>query len=120
MKKYNLRIYIYDDLLGMLVNNALDWGFISLLRSFEGKNGCMALYDVSCGENALKMLLRLGIDYLPLDNYGDFVITCPKCGERIDDAMILTTYDDTLLSGYNILCNRDGCGYQRANVKCLL
>jgi hypothetical protein len=58
----------------------------------------------------------MGVKYFPLDNYEDFVIACPNCGERIDDDMILTTYDENLLSGYNICCYRDDCGTQMAQV----
>ena len=45
------------------------------------------------------------------------LVTCPNCGERIDDDMILTTYDENVLSGYNILCNREDCGTQMAHVE---
>ena len=71
-------------------------------------------------QEGLKCLIRIGVPYLPLDNYGDFIITCPNCGERIDDDMIMTTYDEALLSGYNILCNRHDCGCQTAKVKYIL
>ena len=43
--------------------------------------------------------------------------TCPACGERIDDNMIINVYDENLLSGYNIICNRHDCGAQMANVE---
>ena len=58
-----------------------------------------------------------GITVSGADNYEDFVITCPNCGERINDEMILHSYDENVLSGYNILCNRKDCGCQTANVK---
>ena len=61
--------------------------------------------------------ISFGVPYFPLDNYGDFVITCPNCGERIDDDMILLEYDENLLSGYNINCNREDCGCQMANIE---
>ena len=35
-------------------------------------------------------------------------------------ADILNTYDENLLSGYNILCHRKDCGTQMANVKFIL
>ena len=31
--------------------------------------------------------------------------------------MILTTYDENLLSGYNICCDRNDCGTQMAQVE---
>jgi hypothetical protein len=89
---------------------------LRLQNSFEGKNGVLAIYDAICGSEAISELTGLGVIYFPLDNYEDFVITCPNCGERIDDDMILTVYDENLLSGYNILCNRSDCGTQMAQV----
>ena len=92
---------------------------LDLTQSFEGVDGCLAIYDGKVSQNGLKCLIALGIPYLPLDNYGDFIITCPNCGEMIDDDMLLKVYDETLLSGYNILCNRRDCGCQLADVKYL-
>jgi hypothetical protein len=82
-------------------------------------NGMIAIYDGECNTKVLIFLISLGVVYFPLDNYGDFIITCPNCGERIDDDMILHTYDENVLSGYNILCNRNDCGAQMANVEFL-
>ncbi len=117
MKQYCIRIIIYDDFLGNLVNDAIDCGMISLKQSFDGLNGVLAIYDGEVSKNGLIYLMGLGVYVFPLNHYEDFVITCPNCGERIDDAMILLAYDENLLSGYNILCNRKDCGCQTANVK---
>jgi hypothetical protein len=93
----------------------------------DGVNGCLAIYDGVMTAVVLREVMKL-TKVFPLDSYEDFVITCPVCGERIDDDMILTTYDENLLSGYNIDCerehpdayhriNRFGCGCQMANVE---
>lgn len=119
-KKYHIRIYIFNEDIGLVVNDAIDVGMIALTQSFDGTNGCLAIYDGKVSQNGLKCLIGLNIPYFPLNNYEDFVITCPNCGERIDDDMILGIYDETLLSGYNILCNRDDCGCQIAKVEFLL
>ena len=119
-KKYSIRIYIFSEEVGLMVNDAIDADVISLIRSFDGVDGCLTIYDGKVSQNGLKLLIWLGVPYFPLDNFGDFVLTCPNCGERIDDEMIMTTYDDALLSGYNILCNRHDCGTQMAKVEYLL
>ena len=116
-KEYLIRIYIFFEGVGLIVNDAIDVGLITLTQSFDGVNGCLAIYDGKVSQNALKCLISLGVPYLPLDHYEDFIITCPNCGERIDDDMILNTYDENLLSGYNILCDKDDCGCQTAKVK---
>lgn len=119
-KKYLIRIYIFSEEMGLIVNDAIDVDLITLTQSFDGVNGCLAIYDGKVSQNGLNVLIRLGVPYLPLNNYEDFIITCPNCGERIDDDMILNTYDENLLSGYNILCHRKDCGTQMANVKFIL
>ena len=116
-KEYLIRIYILCEGIGLIVNDAVDVGLIALTQSFDGVEGCLAIYDGKVSQNGLKCLIDLGVPFFPLDNYEDFVITCPNCGERIDDEMILHTYDENVLSGYNILCNRDDCGTQMAKVE---
>lgn len=118
-KKYKIRIYVadwYEKPIGNFINMLIRLGVLRLQNSFDGKNGILAIYDVICGAQAIVELSGMGVKYFPLDNYGDFVIACPNCGERIDDDMILTTYDENLLSGYNICCYRDDCGTQMAQV----
>jgi hypothetical protein len=104
-------------MIGNIINMLIRLGVLRLQNSFDGVNGVLAIYDVICGSQAITELTNMGVKYFPLDNYADFVITCPNCGERIDDDMILTAYDENLLSGYNILCDRDNCGTQMANVE---
>lgn len=116
MKKYRIRIYINSEWHGIVINEGLDKGLFTLVGSYDGVGGTLAIYDVETSLDGLKTLIKLGYPYLPLDNYGDFVISCPKCGERIDDSMILRTYDDKLLGGNDIMCNRHGCGCQKAKV----
>jgi len=121
-KRYKIRIYIADwyenyKAIGNIINMLIRLGVLRLQNSFDGVNGVLAIYDVICGSQAITELTNMGVKYFPLDSYADFVITCPNCGERIDDNMILTTYDENLLSGYNILCDRDNCGTQMANVE---
>lgn len=116
-KKYYIRILIFDSVIGNLVNEAIDCDLLALKQSLDGKGDVLAIYDGEVSANGLKTLLWLGVYIFPLNHYEDFVITCPNCGERIDDDMILLAYDDTLLSGNNISCNRKDCGYQRAKVE---
>ena len=116
-KKYLIRIYVSDSRLGNIVNMLIRLRVLRLQKSFDGVNGVLAIYDVVCGSQAISELIGLGVSYFPLDNYSDFVITCPACGERIDDNMIINVYDENLLSGYNIICNRHDCGTQMANVE---
>lgn len=121
-KRYKIRIYIADwhenyKVTGNIINMLIRLGVLRLQNSFDGKNGVLAIYDVTCVSQAISELIQMGVIFFPLDNYEDFVITCPNCGERIDDNMILTTYDENLLSGYNILCDRDNCGTQMAKVE---
>lgn len=115
-KEYRIRIYVYTDLIGNTINKCLDSGLFALQSTFIGKGNCLCIYDVKCAQNGLKLLISMGISYLPLDNYQDFEIYCPNCGERIDDDMILNVYNEDLLCGYNISCNRDKCGLQVAKV----
>ena len=117
MKKYLIRIYVTSTEIGIILNDAIDVGMIRLTQSFDGVNDMLAIYDGEVSQRALKLLISLGVKYFPLGNYEDFIITCPNCGERIDDDMILLEYDENVLSGYNILCNRHDCGTQMADVK---
>jgi len=116
-KKYLIRIYVSDSRLGNIINMLIRLRVLRLQKSFDGVNGILAIYDVVCGSQAISELIGLGVSYFPLDNYSDFVITCPACGERIDDNMIINVYDENLLSGYNIICDRHDCGTQMANVE---
>jgi hypothetical protein len=118
-KTYRIRAYVLSEEIGLILNDAVDCGVFALEKSFDGANGCLAIYDGKVSQRGLKLLIALGMRYFPLDHYEDFVITCPNCGERIDDDMVLNVYDETLLSGYNILCDRDGCGTQMAKVEFL-
>ena len=102
------------------MNDAVNTNAFKLNNSYDGMNGIIAIYDGYCSGKMLKYLISFGICYFPLDNYEDFIITCPNCGKRINDDMILTIYDENLLSGYNINCNREDCGCQMADVKFIL
>lgn len=119
-KMYKIRVYIPTEEIGLIMNDAVESKAFKLTNSYDGMNGIIAIYDGLCNSKVLKFLISLGISYFPLDNYGDFIITCPNCGERIDDDMILLEYDENLLSGYNINCHRDDCGTQMANVEFIL
>lgn len=117
--KYLVRLYITSEEIGLLVNDAIDVGLLTLTQSHEGKEGIIAIYDGYISRNGLVMMIDLGVKYFPLDNYQDFIITCPNCGERIDDKMIYRVYDDNFAMGYNIKCERHDCGMQMANVEFL-
>ena len=119
-KKYHIRVYIPTDEVGIILNEAIEAKAFNLANSYNGMNGIIAIYDGYCSGKMLKYLISFGVHYFPLDNYEDFIITCPNCGERIDDDMILTIYDENLLSGYNINCNREDCGCQMADVEFIL
>lgn len=115
-KRYRVRIYIYDNVVGNMINMLLTIKAMHLEKSMVGVNSCLAIYDVVMTGLVLSEVMKI-TNILPLDNYEDFIITCPKCGERIDDCMMLNVYDENLLSGYNINCNRDDCGIQAARVE---
>ena len=119
-KQYHIRVYIPTEEIGLIMNDAVNTNAFKLNNSFDGMNGIIAIYDGYCNGKVLEFLILLGITYFPLDNYEDFVITCPECGQVIDDDMILTIYDENLLSGYNINCHRDDCGCQMADVEFIL
>ena len=86
-KKYLIRIYVSDSTIGNVINMLIRLRVLRLQKSFDGLNGILAIYDVICGSQAISELITLGVSYFPLDNYADFVITCPACGERIDDSV---------------------------------
>lgn len=119
MKKYLIRVYIFDSHVGNLVNMCIDSGAFKLIKSNEGKDGLLAIYEGYATKKCLIFFVGIGVSYFPLNNYEDFIITCPNCGERIDDNMILLTYDENYFMGYNINCNRQDCGLQMANVEFL-
>ena len=119
-KKYLIRVYIFTEDIGILVNETIDTKVFRLTNSYDGVNGVLAIYDGEITSKGLKYLISIGAHYFPLNHYEDFVIICPNCGERIDDDMILLGYDENVLSGYNILCNRNDCGTQMADVKFIL
>lgn len=116
-KEYKVRVYVPNSEIGTLVADAIETKVLKTINSYDGVNGMMSIHDGFISSKGLKLFIALGIKYFPLDNYGDFIITCPNCGERIDDDMILLTYDENLLSGFNINCHRDDCGCQMANVE---
>ena len=116
-KRYKVSLYILNEMLGNLANNAIDAKMFTLSNSYDGLNGVLAIYDGEVSRKGLIYLMALGIKVFPLNHYEDFIITCPKCGERINDDMILLTYDENVLSGYNINCYKENCGFQMANVE---
>ena len=118
-KTYRIRVYVPNEEIGIIINEAIDCNVYKITNSFDGKGNIIAIYDGYINTLGLCLFISLGVVYFPLDNYGDFIITCPNCGERIDDDMILLSYNDDVLSGYNINCNRKECGVQMANVEFL-
>ena len=113
-KKYKVRIYITENVTGNVVNMLTRLGILRLQNTFDGVNGILAIYDVVCVSGVIPELVNMGIRYFPLDHYEDFVITCPECGQVIEDDMILKVYDENLLSGNNICC--PDCGTQMADI----
>lgn len=116
---YKIRVFITSGNESIIMYNAIRTTLFLPSNHFKGKDGVLAIYDGRVSKNGLVMLISLGIKFFPLDNYGDFKITCPNCGERIDDDMIHHIYDDSLLSGYTIKCDRADCGMQQAVVEFL-
>lgn len=116
-KNYFVRLYVTDKKIADIVGDVIRVGIFKVTNSFFGMNGIKEICDGYCSRRALKYLIASKVKYFPLNNYGDFIITCPNCGEVIDDDMILTIYDENLLSGYNINCDRIDCGCQMADVE---
>lgn len=119
-RTHTIRVYAFklSDL--EILRCAVLSGMVGVERSFLGTRGLFVMMDVRCSLEGVRELMGLGVSILPLDNYGDFEITCPVCGERIDDDMILRNYDEHVLGGENILCGRCACGYQLADVRLLV
>lgn len=116
-KTHTVRVYALRPCDLEIVRCAILSDMVNVERSFLGTRGLLMMADVRCSVEGLMELIGLGVRFLPLDHYGDFEITCPVCGERIDDDMILRNYDEHVLGGENILCGRRACGYQLANVR---
>ena len=119
-KKYRIRVYIPTEEVGMLMSEAVSAKAFEVANEYQGMNGIISIMDGVCSGDVLRVIISCGVKYFPLDNFADFIITCPNCGERIDDSMILLEYDENVLSGYNINCEREDCGCQMANVEFLL
>jgi hypothetical protein len=119
-KKYRIRVYIPTKEVGMLMGEAVSAKAFEVANEYQGMNGIISIMDGVCSGDVLKVIISCGVKYFPLDNFSDFIITCPNCGQRIDDSMILLEYDENVLSGYNINCEREDCGCQMANVEFLL
>ena len=115
-KWYKIRVYVFDKQVGNVINLLIRIKAIRLVNSMNGVNGCLAIYDCLMKPDVLQEVMKL-TKIFPLGDYGDFIITCPNCGERIDDDMILNVYDESILSGYNINCHRADCGTQMAQVE---
>ena len=92
-KKYKIRIYVSENVLGNIVNLLIRLGVLRLQNSFDGANGMLAIYDVVCVSGVIPELVNMGVRYFPLDHYENFVITCPECGQVIEDDMIMKVYD---------------------------
>lgn len=120
MKKYRIRVYIPTKEVGMLMGEAVSAKAFEVANEYQGMNGIISIMDGFCSGDVLKVIISCGVKYFPLDNFADFIITCPNCGNRIDDDMILLEYDENLLSGYNINCEREDCGCQMADVEFIL
>ena len=119
-KQYHIRVYIPTEEVGIIMSEAVSADAFKVNNKYDGMNGIISILDGYCSSKMLKYLISFGVRYFPLNNYGDFVITCPNCGERIDDDMILLEYDENVLSGYNINCEREDCGTQMADVEFIL
>lgn len=119
-KKYNVRVYSTNPDIDDIIKLMVETGVLAVRNVFNGVGGVISIYDGEMSSNGIKLLISFGILYFPLNNYGDFKITCPYCNEPINDDMILTIYDDDLLRGFNIECYHDGCGKAIANVDFLL
>lgn len=119
-KKYKLRVYITSEEMGLVVNDMIDVGLFPIGNSYDGFGDVLAIYDGEITSKGIKLLNAFKVPYFPLDHYEDFRITCPNCGEPINDDMILKVYDDKLLSGFNIDCYRCDGAIQMADVTYLL
>lgn len=116
-KKYLIRVYAFSVLDSYILKAALSSKLFEVVRKTIGSGNLIVMLDVTCDMDAIRSLEVFGIRFMPLDHFEDFTIRCPKCGTPIDDNMILLMYDEHVLGGENIKCDRyDGCGYALADV----
>jgi len=118
--EYYVRVYIFKDgtnSVGLYLNDLIDGERVELVNTFLGIDSLVCFYDLRCDRDQIFDFVSLEVPYLPLNKYEDFTITCPHCGERIDDDMILKDYSDPVMKGMNIDCDRRGCGFQLAKVE---
>lgn len=120
-KKYLIRVYAFTVLESYILRAAMDTKMFTVVRKTIGQSPLIVMMDVECGIDTIRSLETYCIKFLPLNNYEDFTIRCPKCGMPIDDDMRLLQYDEHVLKGENIRCGRyDGCGYDIADVTILV
>lgn len=115
-KEYLIRFYCFSLKDLEVMRCGIESDMLVVERSFSGMRGLLVMFDVYCSREGLMAMMACGVKYLPLNHYEDFEIRCPVCGEPIEDVMLLTVYDEHVLSGENILCGRRACGYQFADV----
>ena len=116
---YNIRAYVFvgdtGEVVGNFLNDLIDAGEVRLVNTVIGKGQLVCFYDLICRKSHIRAIDDLGGVYLPMNHYGEFLITCPE-GDRIDDDMILKDYSDNTLNGFNIKCKH---GYRTARVRIL-
>lgn len=115
---YKIRIFIKTEVEKSYLYDLLREKVVKFCNVCLGTDGLIALVDVECTKDALSEIDGRGVvEYFPLDNYGDFIIQCPVCCERIEDEAILRTYDENVRSGYDICCTHCDAGAQVAHVR---
>ena len=115
-KQYFIRVYTFGLVGETIINVILHMDGVEIANTIPTQTN-VQMYDIRCNRDTIALLLAMGIYVLPHNHFEDFEITCPHCGNRIDDDMILKAYDDSVLNGFNIRCNRTPrCGIAHANV----
>lgn len=117
-KDYLIRAYIFkgDEEAGNWLNGLIDAGDkVDHINTVLGIGTLICFYDLFCSHEVVQALYMHRCAFLPMNNFGDFVIET-EAGERIDDDMIIRDYSEPVLRGFNIKTDE---GYEFANVKLL-
>ena len=98
-----VRVYIENGFDSVVVDKAVELGFLDSYNVFEGMGRCQEIRDCEFWDVwIVGFLLGNGIRVFPLDHYELYRLSCED-GSEVEDDMIIRSYDEHVLSGYNLL-----------------